>query len=120
MENARISRQIRRMIRKDKANQGGISAGSGSRLTQRRTYNSVQPMDSTSQSMTENINEMENTRLPQNKRQKTNHGVISVGIESSSSRVMNYNSVQPTDSTGQYMTEDGSSYGSDREDLPSK
>jgi hypothetical protein len=68
--------------------------------------------------MTKNRNEMENTRLSQNKRHKTNRGAISVGTGSSSNRVMNYNNVQPTYSTGQYMTKDGSSYGSDREDLP--
>jgi hypothetical protein len=46
------------MIMKDKTNQLGISVGSGSRSRQLRNYNSVQLMDSTSQSMTKNINEI--------------------------------------------------------------
>jgi hypothetical protein len=120
MENARISRERRRMIMNNKTQRGGISVRSRSSSMQITNYNSVQPTDSTSQSMTDNRSEMENARLTQHKRRKTNQGAIRVGSESSSSQNRNYNSIQPTDSTGQSMREGGSSYGSDREDIPSK
>jgi hypothetical protein len=63
MENARIARQRRRMIMNEKRNQGGIIVGGGSRSKKVRKYNDVQPTDSTTQSMTNNRNEMENEQL---------------------------------------------------------
>ena len=80
----------------------------------------VQPMDLTSPSMMDNRNEMENPRLTQYKRRKTNREVDRVGSGSRSRQDRNYNIVQLTYSTGQSITKDGFSYGSDREDIPSK
>jgi hypothetical protein len=101
MENAIISRRIRLSIMKDKKHQG-ISVSSGSKSKQLRNYNMVQPMDSTSSSMIDNRNEMENPRLTQHKRRKTNRGVDSVGSESRSRQVRNCNIVQLMDSTSKY------------------
>ena len=119
MENATISRRIRWSILKDKKNRG-FNVGSGSRSKQLRNYNMVQPMDLTSPSMMDSRNKMENPRLTQHKRRKTNREVDRVGSGSRSRQDRNDNIVQLTDSTGQSITEDGSSYGSDREDIPSK
>jgi hypothetical protein len=65
--------------------------GSESKYKQLRIYNMVQPMDSTSFSMTDNRNEMKNSRLTQHKRRKINQGVDSVGSGSRSRQVRNYN-----------------------------
>ena len=86
---------------KDKKHRG-ITVGSGSKSKQLRNYNMDQPMDSTSSSMMDNRNEMENPRLTQQKRWKTNRGVDSVGSGSRSRQVRNYNIVQLMDSTSKY------------------
>jgi hypothetical protein len=75
---------------------------SGSKSKQLRNYYMVQPMDSTSSSMMDNKNEMENPRLTQHKRRKTNRGVDSVGSGSRSRQVRNCNIVQLTGSTSKY------------------
>jgi lysine/ornithine N-monooxygenase len=120
MENARIARQRRRMIMNEKMNRGGIIVGSGSRSKKVRKYNDVQPTDSTTQSMINNRNEMENERLAHHKRQKTSRGVMIVGCGSSSSQVRDHNSLQPTDATAQSTTERRFGYSSNTEDIPSK
>jgi hypothetical protein len=81
MENARIARQRRRMIMNEKRNQGGIIVGSGSRSKKVSKYNDVQPTDSTTQSMTNNRNEMENERLAQHKRQKQIEELLMLVVE---------------------------------------
>jgi hypothetical protein len=103
-----------------KKNQGRVSVDSGSISRQVRDCDNVQPTDSLGQSMTNNRNGMENESPSQHKRRKTNRGVIRVDNGSGSSQVRDLNCVQPTYSTGQSMTEDGSSYGSSREDITSK
>jgi protein subunit release factor A len=81
MENARIARQRRRMIMNEKRNQGGIIVGSGSRSKKVRKYNDVQPTDSTTQSMTNNRNEMENERLHNIKDRKQIEELLMLVVE---------------------------------------
>jgi len=64
-----------------KRNQGGIIVGSGSRSKKVSKYNDVQPTDSTTQSMTNNRNEMENERLAQHKRQKQIEELLMLVVE---------------------------------------
>ena len=94
--------------------------GSESRSKKLRNCNMVQPMGLTSPSMTDSRNKMENPRLTQHKRRKTNQKVDRVGSGSRSRQDRNNNIVQLTDSSGQSITEDGSSDGSNREAIPSK
>jgi protein subunit release factor A len=63
---------------KEKQNRS-ISVGSGSRSKKLRNYNMVQPMDLASPSMMDNRNEIENPRLTQHKKRKTNRKADCVG-----------------------------------------